>query len=257
MASIQILLHQERTSDPQGYKLSNTILDGTGQTVNIQPELFVFRYVNGTADIYQHVATVADVDALPAKGDTGWNINGVLYRDKVATLYYSDIIAAEEAAANIKTRLDQLAKDYGAELDPFETTNNYTYYSVDHSISITLREIGSQLGAESYQIASSFPVLPTGITNYLFVYEYHASTPHIYKRVATVDDIETLPEQGGVGWNVENALYRKTTATEAFSTVTEAQAHDRTIQTDMEALPEIYHQYLNHYEGAENTYFYS
>lgn len=225
--------------------------------MNIPPELFVFRYVNGTSDIYQHTATVADVDALPARGATGWNSNGALYRDKVATLYYSNITAAEEAAASIKTRLDELAKDYGAELTPFETTNNYTYYSIDHAIAITLREIGAQVAASSYQIASSFPVLPTGITNYLFVYEYHAATPHIYKRVATVDDIENLPQQGGSGWNVENALYRKTTATEAFATVTEAQAHDRTIQTDMAALPEIYHQYLSHFEGAENTYFYS
>lgn len=257
MASVQILLHQERTSDPQGYKLVNTILDGSGQTVNIPPELFVFRYVNGTADVYQHVATVADVDALPAKNGAGWNINGALYRDKTATLYYSNITAAEEAATNVKTRLDELAKDYGAELTPFETTNNYTYYSIDHSIAITLREIGSQLGASSYQVASSFPVLPTGITNYLFVYEYHASTPHVYQRVATVDDIESLPQQGDAGWDVENALYRKTTATEAFVTVTEAQAHDRTVRTDMEALPEIYYQYLTHYEGAENTYFYS
>jgi len=260
-SSVQIKIHQDRTSTPGGYKITTTVLGGTSQTVNIPIELFVYRYVDGVADTYQHICNVADIENLPAKNATGWNRYGALYRVDVAALAYSTLSAAEEQALVIAERLQELATAYAATLTPFEATNSYTYKSDDESISITLRQVGDQTGTAAYEVASDFylavPPPCVGITDYLFVLEYVDGTNDVFKRVATINDIETLPEQGGTGWDTEGALYRAQSVTYVATTVDAAEAHAEAVQLALSTLPQTYFDYQENFEGSEDVYYYS
>ena len=157
MGTVQIKLHQIRTHDPAGYQIENTIMTGPDETEGISPELFVFSYVDGDNDTYQHVATVEDIDALPERGDVGWNIYGQFFRQDTATLVYSNLTAAEEQAAIIKLRLQELAVEYDADVEAYDVTTNYTYKSSDNYVSIGLRQVGTQPGDELFRMVSTFP----------------------------------------------------------------------------------------------------
>lgn len=259
MGTVQIKLHQVRTYDPEGYRIENTIMTGAGETEGITPELFVFSYVNGANDIYQHVADVSDLEALPERNQVGWNIYGQLFRQSSADLVYSNLTAAEEQAAIIKLRLQELATDYNAEVEGWDVTLDYTYKSSDNYVSIHVRQVGHQDADEVFKITSTFPTEvpanPANITAYLFVYKYVDGVADTYARVATVNDINTLPQEGDAGWDTEDQYYRKTSSAVTFSTLSEAETLARTIRTSLAALAQDYREYTNVFEGDEEVVY--
>ena len=261
MGTVQIKLHQIRTHDPAGYQIENTIMTGPDETEGISPELFVFSYVDGDNDTYQHVATVEDIDALPERGDVGWNIYGQFFRQDTATLVYSNLTAAEEQAAIIKLRLQELAVEYDADVEAYDVTTNYTYKSSDNYVSIGLRQVGTQPGDELFRMVSTFPaatppaVNPLHITDYLFVYEYVDGEPDIYVRVATIDDIETLLKEGDTDWETEDQYYRKTSSTVEFTTLSAVELHGQTQRTALSALAQDYREYTSVFEGEEEIVY--
>lgn len=259
MGTVQIKLHQVRTYDPEGYKIENTIMTGAGETEGITPELFVFSYVDGANDIYQHVADASDLEALPERNQVGWDIYGQLFRQSSADLVYSNLTAAEEQAAVIKLRLQELATDYNTEVEAWDVTLDYTYKSDDNYVSIHVRQVGHQEADEEFKLTSTFPTEtptnPANITAYLFVYKYVDGITDTYARVATVNDINTLPQEGDEGWDTEDQYYRKVSSVVTFSTLSEAETLARTIRASLPALAQDYREYTNVFEGDEEVVY--
>jgi hypothetical protein len=261
MGTVQIKLHQVRTYDPEGYKIENEIMTAPDETEGISPDLFVFSYVDGTHDLYQHVATVEDIAATPERNGGGWNIYGQFFRQRTATLVYSNITAAEEQAALIKLRLQELTVEYDADVEAYDVTTNYTYKSSDNYVSIGLRQVGTQPGDELFRMVSTFPAAtppaenPLHITAFLFVYKYVDGSTDTYARIATIDDINTLPEEDEEGWDTEDQYYRKISSTVEFTTLSAVELHGYTQRAALSALAQDYREYTNVFEGDEEIVY--
>lgn len=261
MANVRIVLHQVRESDASGYMIHNTIVTTATPplpvTLGISPDLFVYSYVDGTNDAYQHVATPQDVDELPERGQSGWNIYGQFFRQSTANLKYSNLTAAEEQASMIKFRLEQLAIDYDIEREAYETTTNYIYKSLDEEIVITLRQVGSQVSAESYRnVSTHYPTDPVGIDPHVYVFRFVDGSTSTYTRVATVDDMLTLPYHGGPGWPVApQAYYRNDSANVLDPTLAGIVYLATTIRQGLAKLVQEYREYDDVYAGDETVVY--
>jgi len=257
--TVQIVVRQVRSTVPAGFRVYSEILDGIGQTTGIGPELFVYRYVNGTEDTYQHVATVADVKTVTRQGDTGWDTVGEFYRRKTATLDYTNVTAAIDQAALMKSRLEDLAINYNAAVIEYESsTGAVDYESADGNRKLTLDTVSAQVGAEDYQVTSNVSVTGlVGIPRELFLFKLlDPLGPDIgndeYVRVVTVDDIRTYPTN--VSW-VSGDYYRYYEADEHFPYLATANTHNSTIDTDLTALVEVYDESTDEFEGEETTIY--
>lgn len=261
MANVQIVLHQVRESDPSGYMIHNTIVTSATPplpvTLGISPDLFVYSYVDGTNDTYQHVATPQDVDELPERNQSGWNIYGQLFRQSTADLKYSNLTAAEEQASMIKFRLEQLAIDYDVERETYEVTTDYIYKSLDEEIVITLRQVGSMVSAESYRNVSTHHVAPVEIEPYVFVFRFVNGTTDTYTRIATVDDMLTLPYRGESGkWPVDpQEYYRDQSANVQDPTLAGIVYLATTIRQGLAKLVQEYREYDDVYSGDETVVY--
>lgn len=250
--AVKIMLHQVRTSDPEGYKIENEILDGIGQTEDIDPNLFVFRYVDGSNDSYQHVVTKDDLDNYPARGETGWNTFGALYRYKIANLIYSDLTGANEQATIMQDRLQELVTEYEAEVLAWDGTDVYDYQSDDSDVQVQLTQVKSQEDGDIYRLNSSITAV-TGITDHLYLFSPDGGASpdpatDTYVRVATVYDIKTYPEDGD--WTSE-AYYRAEALIRDFNTLAEAETRDSAMQTDLDALAQSYDTFIDDFEGDD------
>ncbi len=256
--AVQIGLTQVRETDPEGYRVENTVLDGASQTIGIDPELFVFQYVDGTAnDIYQHVSMVNDVKDLPREGDTGWNTTGALYRKKTANLVYTNLEAAIDQAAYIKTRLQTLATDFETTVTDFEAlSDTIEYKSADDDRIIELVLVCTQPERDEYKMVATISAAPTGIARELFTYKLDGPTPVLatdtYTRVATVDDIREYLDYAG--WNGE-AYYRYYAVDRTYTYLDTALATVADIKTKLAALVEEYDDSTDNFEGSETDYF--
>jgi hypothetical protein len=225
---------------------------GDPVTEGISPELFVYSYVDGTNDVYQHVATPEDVSELPERDQVGWDLYGQFFRQRTANLIYSNITAAEEQASMIKFRLGQLAIDYDTERETYEVTTDYVYKSIDTEVTITLRQVGHQESAESYSNTSTHHVAPVGITPYLFVHRYVGiGDPATYTRVATVNDILTLP----TSTTTPNAYYRAQSAVLLNPTLAGIIQLAATIRQSLSVLAQDYREYEHAYSGDETVVY--
>lgn len=240
--TVKIVLHQVRTSDPDGYKIENTILDGVGQTEDIDPNLFVFRYVDGTNDSYQHVVTADDLDNYPAQGETGWNTFGALYRSKIANLVYSAVTAADEQALLMQERLQELATEYDEDVADWDGIDVYDYQSDTGNVKIQLTQTKTQETGDVYRVNSAITSV-LAITDHLFLVDKDTAE---YVRVATVYDIQMYPAAPGA-----EDYYRANVFTKDFNTLEEAEIHDFTMQTSLDALTEAYDTYIADFEGDE------
>lgn len=255
--AVQIALTQTRETAEEGYEVQNEILDGVGQTVGIDPELFVFQYVDGGSnDIYQNVATVAQVKELPKTGDTGWNTNGAMYRKNTANLVYTDLDAAQEQAAYIKTRLAQLATDYEDEVVAYEgLTEVINYQSADGNRSLTLDLSCTQTASAEYYVLATILAGPTGIEQDVFTFKLVGSLPDPtdeFERIMTIYDRDTYPNKAG--WTAE-AYYRHYEESRTFTYLSDALARIDEIKTGLAALVEEYDEYTDEFSGSETTYY--
>lgn len=77
----------------------------TTSTVNIAPEVFVYRYSD---QLFDHIATVLDVETYP----NALNPLFPFYRLNTVTRQFPAANEAVDFAATIKSRLTSLAKEY-------------------------------------------------------------------------------------------------------------------------------------------------
>ena len=257
--AVQIGLTQVRETDPEGFRVENAILDGVGQTEGIDPELFVFQYVDGGShDIYQHVSTVSNVKELLKYGDTGWNSTGKLYRKRTANLVYTDLQAAIDQAAYIKTRLGQLAIDFEDAVGAFlALTDNYDYKSADDGRQLTLALACTQPARNEYKMVATISASGlVGIERELFTYKLVGASPDpaadTYTRVATVNDIRDYPTAGG--W-ASGDYYRHYQVDRTYPLLGTALITISAIQTSLVSLLEVYDESTDEFEGSETEYF--
>lgn len=259
MASVQITMRQVRSSSADGYQVYTEILDGAGQTEDIDAELFVFTYIDGTNDTYMHVAEAADVAGLPKKNDTGWDSPGQFYRASSSTLTYTTIVAADEQALVIKARLQDLATEYDVDLEDFETVGtDYDYASEDNDVTFRMHQIRSQLAVDSYQVDSEIVAspAPVGIARELFLFANDGGGPttDAYVRVVNVNDLQTYPTYAGLAGE---DYYRYYQTIQTFELVENADTHAETIRTDLDALAEEWDEFTDEFEGDETVTYYS
>jgi hypothetical protein len=122
--SVEIQLDQTNTiidgEDSVTYEVKNEVI----ATEGVDLHLFVF---NVTQEIYSHIATPYDVEAYPTDRTAAISAGLDYYRLPSVTKTFSDIATANEFAAGVRSRLQQLANALPQAQADFQGKTTYTF----------------------------------------------------------------------------------------------------------------------------------
>ena len=265
MATVSISLYQKRETIATGYRVTNEVTTAA----DIEEQQFTFKYVDGTGpqwlggnDSYQHVSTVSDNKNYPVAPSFPYSPSTPTdyYRYQKVVLDYGSLNGAIDQAAVTKTRMQELATDWQAALDAFETAGtDYDYQSADGQVSFTLELVQYLHAVDAFRVQSTIKAspAPVGIVRELFLYEADGPSPpnpltDTYIRVATTDDISRWPT--AAGWTTEQ-YYRSEFAQVDSSLLGAAETHSSTVRTDLEALAQDYDTSTDDFVGEETTVY--
>jgi hypothetical protein len=122
--SVQIEIQQDRTVEEGPlYRVATSVVYNSGIGRNI----FVF---NTETQVFEHVATPWDMENVPNSRDEALTDASAFYRLPEVTRDFDVVATAIEYALYTRSRVEQLARDYGLTDDLFVGSGTHTYTGI-------------------------------------------------------------------------------------------------------------------------------